>query len=225
MFGCFRSIGCLFVLIALAVLGWFNRGQLRDIYSRVSGKPSSAETTVVRDAAGVGWQPLSNESAERGRRAVESLSRRSGPVYANLTPSEAASYIFLAATKQLPESAKDISASVERDRLNVRANVALSDFGGGKVLGPLALLGDRDTVQLGGSINVIRPGLGEFVVHDVRFGKFPVPAGLIPRLIAQIRRGDRPPEVADNALPMKLPGYIGDVRIANGRITVYKSTP
>lgn len=223
MFGCFRSIGCLVVLIALAVLGWFNRDQLRGLYSRISGDSPAAEAAIVRDGA---WQPLSNGSAERGRRAVESLSRRSGPVFANLTPSEAASYIFLASTKTLPESAEDISASVTGDRLYVRANVALADFGGGKALGPLAaLLGDRDTIQLGGSINVIRPGLGEFVVQQVKLGKFPVPSKIIPRLIGQISKADRPPEIAANALPMKLPAYIGDVRIANGRITVYKNSP
>jgi len=223
MFGCFRSIGCLVLLVALAILGWFNRDQLRGLYSRVSGDSSSAETAVVRDG---GWQSLSSGSADRGRRAIESLSRGSGPVFANLTPSEAASYIFLAATKQLPESAEDISATVIDDRLYIRANVALADFGGGKALGPLAaMLGDRDTVQLGGTINVIRPGLGEFVVRDVKLGRFPVPSGVIPRLVGQIRRQERPPEVASNALPMKLPEYIGDVRISNGRITVYKNKP
>ncbi|MEO5579127.1 MAG: hypothetical protein ABIR58_00600 [Gemmatimonadaceae bacterium] len=223
MFGCFRSIGCLIVLIALAVLGWFNRDQLRGLYSRFSNDAQPAETTMVRDG---GWQPLSDAGAERGRRAVESLSRRSGPVFANLTPSEAASYIFLAATKQLPESAKDISASVIDEKLFVRANVALADFGGGRTLGPLAaVLGDRDTIQLGGTINVIRPGLGEFVIEDVKIGKFPIPSAIIPRLVGQIRKAERPPEVASNALPMKLPQYIGDVRISKGRITVYKNTP
>lgn len=222
MFGCFRSIGCLVVLIALAILGWFNRDQLRGVYARISGDSPAAEATIVRDG---GWQPLSNASAEKGRRAVESLSRRSGPAFANLSPSEAASYIFLAATKTLPESAEDISASVIDEKLYVRANVALADFGGGKALGPLAaLLGDRDTIQLGGTIRVIRSGLGEFVVQDVRIGKFPVPSAVIPRLIGQIRKADRPAEVASNALPMKLPDYIGDVRISNGRITVYKNS-
>lgn len=222
MFGCIRSIGCLVLLFFLAIVGWFNRDKVSALYSRVSGDRPAAEETIVRDG---GWQPLSAANAERGRRSVESLSARSGPVFANLTPSEAASYIFLASTKQLPESAKDISASVIDNKLYVRANVALADFGGGKALGPLAsLLGDRDTVQLGGTINVIRPGLGEFVVEDVKLGRFPVPASVVPRLIGQMRKADRPPEVARNALPMKLPEYIGDVRISKGRITVYKNT-
>jgi hypothetical protein len=142
-----------------------------------------------------------------------------------LTAGEASSYIFLAVAKQLPASSEDITSSVRNDRLYVRANVALKDFGGSKVLGPLgALLGERDTVQLGGSINVLRPGMGEFQVKDIKFGSFPVPDAIIPRLVKRIRKGEMPAGLAENALPMPLPSYVGDVRIANGRITVYKST-
>jgi hypothetical protein len=71
---------------------------------------------------------------------------------------------------------------------------------------------------------VLSPGSGEFQVKDVRVGSFPVPAAIIPRLVRRIRKGTMPPGIADNALPMKMPAYIGDVRISNGRITVYKTT-
>jgi hypothetical protein len=86
------------------------------------------------------------------------------------------------------------------------------------------LLGERDTVQLGGTINVLNPGNGEFQVKDVRVGSFAVPDAIIPRLVRRIRKGAMPTGISDNALPIKLPTYIGDVRIANGRITVYKAT-
>ncbi|MDQ3242604.1 MAG: hypothetical protein M3Q09_02620 [Gemmatimonadota bacterium] len=224
MFGCIRRLGCLAILIVIGVFAWFNRDQLRPMYDRVRGTTTPRDSVVVRAAGG--WEPLSAEKATRGQRALESLSRRSGPVFANLTPAEAASYIFLAVARQLPASSQDISASVVGDRLYVRANVALADFGGGEVLGALgALLGDRDTVQLGGTINVLRQGVGEFQVKDVKLGKFPVPGAIIPRLISRIRRGEMPAGISANALPMKLPTYIGDVRIANGRITVYKASP
>ena len=127
--------------------------------------------------------------------------------------------------KQLPASSEDITSTIKNDRLYVRANVALKDFGGSKILGPLGgLLGERDTVQLGGTINVLRPGDGEFQVKDVKIGSFPVPDAIIPRLVKRIRKGTMPLGIADNALPMKLPTYIGEVRIANGRITVFKAT-
>jgi hypothetical protein len=163
----------------------------------------------------------------KGQRAVESIGKRSGPVFANLSASEAASYIFLAASKgQLPPSADSISSSIIGDRLYVRTMLALNELGAKKVLGPLAsMLSERDTVVLGGTMKVIRPGLGQFLVEDVKIGALKIPSPLISGLVAQMRRGVIPTGVAQNGFPMSLPDYISDIRIANGRITVYKNTP
>jgi hypothetical protein len=214
MFGCLRKLGCL-VLVAVILAGaWY-------WYARV---PSSSRKTSVAGAPGE-WQPLSSANAERGRRAVESLGARSGPVYANLSASDAASFIFLSAARQLPPSAQNVSAAIIGDKLYVRGFVSIKELGGAAVVGPMAgLLGDRDTLQLGGTINVIRPGLGQFHVRDVKFGKLDIPSVIIPKLIARIRRGQMPPGISDDAFPMPLPEYISDVRIADGRITVYKNT-
>ena len=226
MFGCLRRLGCLVFLLIIAVIAWFNRDRLEAIYRRYAGDhpPSDSATAAAPTVVG-GWEALTGDKASRGQAAVQSLSTPRGPAFVNLSPGEAASYIFLSVAKQLPASSEDITSSVKNDRLYVRANVALKDFGGAKVLGPLgALLGERDTVQLGGTINVLRPGTGEFQVKDIKFGSFPVPDAVIPRLVKRIRKGEMPEGIAENALPMPLPSYIGDVRIANGRITVYKST-
>jgi hypothetical protein len=87
------------------------------------------------------------------------------------------------------------------------------------------MLGDRDTVQLGGIIHVIRPTVGEFQVQDLKIGSLAVPSALVPKLISRMRKGTMPEGISPNGLPMKLPGYIGDVRITNGRIVVYKNVP
>jgi len=226
MFGCFRRLGCLVFLLIIAVLAWFNRDRLETIYRRYAGDHPPRDSASVATGVSGGWEALTSDKANRGQAAVQSLSAPGGPAFVNLSAGEAASYIFLAVAKQLPASSEDITSSIRNDRLYVRANVALKDFGGSAVLGPLAgLLGDRDTLQLGGTIDVLRPGMGEFQVKDVRFGSFPVPDAIIPRLVRRIRKGEMPEGLANNALPMPLPSYIGDVRIANGRITVYKSTP
>lgn len=225
MFGCFRRLGCLVFFLIIGVVAWFNRGKLEDTYRRYAGNGVSASSGNAPTATG-GWEPLTGDKAERGRRQVESLSRRTGPVFANLSAGEAASYIFLEAAKQLPTSSGNITSSVKNDRLYVRANVDLKDFGGASVLGPLAgMLGSRDTIQLGGTIHVLRPGVGEFQVQDVKVGSFGIPSPLIPKIIERIRKGTMPEGIASNALPMKLPNYIGDVRITNGRIVVYKNLP
>lgn len=216
MFGCLRRLGCLVILLLIAAGIWF-------WYARVppSHGPTGAATATR------GWEPLSQAHAERGEKAIASLGQRSGPVFADLTASEAASYILFAASRQaLPPSAQNASAAILGDRLSVRANIVLSDLGGKKVLGPLAsLLSDRDSIQLGGTMNVIRPGLGQFVVQDVRIGSLPIPSPLVPRLVAELRRGAVPEGVAQNGFPMPLPSYISDIRIANGHITIYKNTP
>lgn len=212
MFGCLRKLGCLVILLIAAAAVWY-------WYARVpspAGKRTSAAATQV-------WEPLSEPNAVAGGRVVASLSQRSGPVFANLTPSQAASYIFLVAAKQLPPSARNIEASAVDNLLRVRAEVALRDLGGSAVLGPLAsLLGDRDTVEFGGTIQVLRPGQGEFVIQEMRIGQAPIPSLLIPRLVSRFRKSTVE-GLSDRGLPMKMPPFISDVRIQNGKITLYKS--
>jgi hypothetical protein len=74
-------------------------------------------------------------------------------------------------------------------------------------------------------MSVIHPGLGQFVVQDVKIGSLPIPSPLVPRLVQEIRKGPMPAGIAQNGFPMPLPSYISDIRIANGRITIYKNTP
>jgi hypothetical protein len=219
MKGFFRRIGCLILVIAIVGIWYW--------YARVE-TPSGATTTATAGgtatSVNTGWQPLTAADAERGRVAVQSLGRQSGPVFANLTPAEAASYIFLVVAKQLPPSAKNAEAEIVGDRLYVRSEVELKDFGGSKALGPLGmLLGERDSVRLGGTINMLKPGLGEFLVQEVKLGRLDVPTSLIPRLLTQMKRGKQVEGVSQNGLPMVMPAYISDVRISNGKITLYKS--
>jgi hypothetical protein len=44
-------------------------------------------------------------------------------------------------------------------------------------------------------------------------------------LLRQIRRGSMPPGVSESGLPFVVPTYVGDARVANGKITLYKTTP
>jgi hypothetical protein len=218
MKGCLKRAGCLVVIILLVAVWYF--------YARVENPTTTTTAATASTATSVssGWHPLTDADAERGRLAVQSLERQSGPVFANLTPAEAASYIFLVLAKQLPPSAKNAEASITGDRLYVRSDVELKDFGGAKSLGPIGMiLGDRDSVRLGGTINMLRPGLAEFLVQEVKLGKIDVPSGLIPRLLTQMKKGKTVEGISQNGLPMVMPPYISDVRISNGKITLYKS--
>lgn len=221
MKGCFRRLGCLVLIIAIVAIWYW--------YARVEtpAAATNSSTDAVTGAANVntGWKPLTAADAQRGRVAVEALAQRSGPVFANLSPAEAASYIFLVVAKQLPPSARNAEASIAGDRLYVRSEVDMKDFGGAGQLGTLGmLLGSRDSVLLGGTIHMLKPGLAEFQVKEVKLGRLQVPQALIPRLIAQMTRGKRKVEgVSETGLPMVMPAYISDVRISDGKITLYKS--
>jgi hypothetical protein len=218
MKGCLKRAGCLVIIILLvAVWYWYARVEKPAAIT----PPTSAASTAT--SVKTGWQPLTAADAERGRAKVQSLEPQSGPVFANLTPAEVASYIFMLVAKQLPPSAKNAEASIVGDRLYVRSEVDLKDFGGAKSLGPVGmLLGERDSVRFGGTINMLRPGLGEFLVQEVKLGRIEVPTALIPRLLSQMKKGKAVEGISQNGLPMVMPPYISDVRISNGRITLYK---
>jgi hypothetical protein len=47
---------------------------------------------------------------------------------------------------------------------------------------------------------------------------------MIPRLLRRVARGSRPPGLADDGLPLEVPAFVADVRIGQGRVTLYKST-
>jgi hypothetical protein len=217
MKGCFRGLLFIIVVGLLAGLWYF--------YARVERAPSTSTSAGPASSVNTStWQPLSDADATQGRLAVESLGRQSGPVFANLTAAQAASYIFLVVARQLPPSARNAEAAILNDRLYVRSEIDLNELGGSGALGPIGMvLGQRDSVRLGGSIRMLRPGLGEFLVQDVKLGKLDVPQALIPRLLAQMKKGRDVPGISTNGLPMVMPAYISDVRISNGRITLYKS--
>jgi hypothetical protein len=111
------------------------------------------------------------------------------------------------------------------DALYVRAVLPVREIAGTGVLGPLGgLLNDRERLTLGGSFRVIRPGQSEFAVREIKLRDIKVPTGAIPRLVRQISRGNRPDGIAPNALAVTTPRSLADVRIADGRVTLYKTT-
>jgi hypothetical protein len=154
------------------------------------------------------------------------LSQPTGPVFGNLSSGDVASYIYQSLAKQLPPSADSIQAAVIGDRLYIRASVRLQDLGGTSSLGPLAgMLGEREEMQFGGTFHIVRPQLAEYEVKDIKIRDLSLPTTMIPRVLRQTERGSRPEGLSPDGLPIVVPAYLGDVRIANGRVTLYKTTP
>jgi len=213
--GCIARLGCLFVLACAAVVGWFTRDRwLPERY-----RPHAAATTNAPT-----WERLSDGGAERTRAALDKLSQPRGPVFQTLSGADVASYVFRALASKLPASADSVRAMVAGDKISMRAVVNLSDLGGSGALGPLAgMLGSREPVQLTGTLRVVKPGTGEFQVQQAKVGAISIPQSMISTLVKRFDRGARPAGTGANALPLPLPAYIGDIRVANGKITLYKN--
>lgn len=223
MFGCLRRLGCLLVIV-LAVAAYLGRDYLRPVARFTNDHLVRHDAAPPADTLAT-WQPIDQPSAARGERAVRALAERRGPVYVNVRPGEIASYAFLSLADALPAALRDAQTSVVGDRVYLRSLVAPGDFAG--ILGPAvrSLVHERDTLRLGGTFDVLRPGLAQFRVRDVQIGAVPIPAALVPRVVARFRQGPTPAGVARDAIPVPLPSYIGDVRVGRGRITLYKATP
>jgi hypothetical protein len=214
---CLGRFGCVLLVVVLAVLLWFTRGYwLRYL-------PGSHGTAAVTEQL---WEPLTPEAAARGKRAIDAMSARSGPAYTNLKGAEVASYIFERAGVSLPAASDSAQAAVIDDVLYVRAIVPMKEVAASGALGPLGgFLNDREPLTLGGTFHVIRPGLSEFQIREVKLRDFKVPSQIIPRLVKQLNRSPRPDGVSDAGIPVKTPPSLVDVRIADHRVTLYRATP
>jgi hypothetical protein len=169
------------------------------------------------------WQAATPAGAARARSVIERLGSRNGPVYGNVEAGDLTAFIIQQLSHQLPESARNVEAMVSEDQLLVRCSLDPNDLGDLSQLGPLSkMLGDRENVQFGGTLDIVKLGLGEYRVQSFRVHDFSIPSQMIPRLIKSYSKGTRPPGIADNGLPLITPVHIGDVRIKDGQITLYK---
>ena len=146
-------------------------------------------------------------AAARARRTIESLGRRSGPVFVNLAPGDLASYFYIALAQQLPPSADSIEADDDRQS-DVRPRGDLTRRLQGGRRARTAGRPRRDARAAPDGRNVRdRPARASRSSSSKTLGSasLPIPRGAIPKLLRQIRRGTMPPGVAENGLPFVVP--------------------
>ncbi|HET9425985.1 MAG TPA: hypothetical protein VFO55_11475 [Gemmatimonadaceae bacterium] len=241
--GCLLRLGCLVILLICGAIAYLTRDQWIDKLPWRSAQTETRRTSDASDPSGPratpslpsgsgagaraaspdGWTPLSQAGAQRTRDALRSLSTPRGPVFVTLSGSDVASYIFLQVAKQMPASTDSFVARVDNDRIRLRARMKTSELGGaaGGMIG--ALMGERERVEMAGTLHVIGPSQAEFRVSDVRVRDLGLPDALVTRMIRPLVRGPRPAGLDDNGLPISIPSYVGDLRVSNGRITLYKN--
>jgi len=218
MFGCLGRLGCLLLLAVLAVGGWFTKPWW---YPRVR-----ALVVAEAPAASLTWKPISPEAASRGSRAAERMAEKTGPVYADLTPAEFAAWQLEPAMKIFGASAANPEATVHGDTLLLRANVSVAELGDPKQLGPLAsMLDGRQPVLIGGRLSMARPGVLALQVTQMSVKELRLPGRLVEKIVQRISVTQRGDSVPANAIALRVGRHIADVRVAGGKVVLYKAVP
>jgi hypothetical protein len=115
---------------------------------------------------------------------------------------------------------------VHGDTLFVRANVALTELGDPKSLGPLAgMLDGRQPVVIGGRLDMAQPGLMAFHVTQLTVNELRLPAKVIEKIVQRISVRSRTDRLAQGAVSLPVPVSIADVRITKGHVVLYKAVP
>lgn len=218
MFSLIRRIGCGILLLVLGAALWHFRDRWMPKAKEI------IETVRLPDAGAQGWEPLTRAGAQRTAERVQRLNRPTGPAYVNVAAADFAAYILGAALTRLPDGDGRPEALVDEGLLYLRTQIRLADLGGAEALGPLSsVLADAEPLMIGGRLEAVRAGLAQYRLTEVALRDVKVPEAAVRRLVTRWGPPKRPAGVVRDALPIELPSYIADLRLVNGRVTLYKT--
>jgi hypothetical protein len=212
--GCFKNffatVGCVTLMVALAVVGWLYRDQVGGIYRSIVGADRSANggpsTMGVPSSAAL-------RSAEEKEAAV---ARRTGPGYVRLDADEVASLIQDRIATEAERALDSLRVVLAEDRLTLEAQVLLDVFTP-DLLGPLAeLLGSRQPLHASGGIVVEEPGVVAWRVDEFVIREFPFPPSAIPKLVNRLTG------LTSGAFMIPVPSTIGEVHVNAQGVTFYR---
>lgn len=216
-------IGCLFRTVTFAALVGGAAWYFRDAWTpAVFGREAAPS---ARPAAQ--WVSVGDTSASRALKAAQALGRRGGPAFVTVAGEDAAALALRDLRGRLPSGLTDVEVRVRGDTVDLRAVVRPADFGGREVLGPVyGMLPERDTITIAGGLEGLAPGVGQFRVFGIRFRDLPLPPKAVAPLLRQLTRGQpRPDGLSADAFPVPLPADVGDVRVRNGSVVLYRAQP
>lgn len=216
MFGCIGRIGCGLLLLILGAVGW----AYRDTWV-----PKVKELIAARGpAASAEWAPVNGDGASRAESRIATLGKPKGPTSVTVTAAEFAAYVLAPSLPLIAQADSVPQALIEGDTLFLRTRIRLADLGGKGSLGPLAqLFNESEPLLIGGRVETVRAGLGQFRFSRVALREIRVPVAGVSRLIARWSSAARPTGVASDALPIILPVFVTDVKITKGRVTLSRA--
>lgn len=210
MMGCLRRVGCLLVLVAAGIVAWLSR----DLWwERVTGTPPRAH---------IEWSGPTRDSAAMADR----LARSRNAAWVSLEPGELATMLEAAMGRVLLEP----QVAIAGDEVHVRARLALAEVPTSGALGPFAkLLSGEPRIELAGRPSMAGRGAASIVVTDLRVGGVEVPGAARAALVRQLQRRRTEQgagaESREGEIRFSVPTWLGDLRVANGKLTVYKDRP
>ena len=264
--GCLTKIGCVVVLAAgLAAGAWLYGDRLPAIAGKaarragteavdlaIKARFDSAEAAKrlerraterrARDRAAdsaLGWVEVVVRPPKATRNPLAPLMRSRGRATVSLTAREMAA--LLAPIRQgLPASASTLSLALSDAALLLRVDLARSDFAGDAALRQLlgiTLVG-RDTLDLRGNVELVRPGLAQFRVDGLSVEGFEIPPRFVPAIVSALRGRLIPGgsasapstdtsmvRLAPEALPIPVPKVVREIRLAERRLVFTRDTP
>lgn len=203
----FRLVGCLGIVLLLG-LGWLYRDRLlREGRRLLEGGPSVS----AGDATGrPGYRALRTARAK-----LDSL-HGSGPDSVVLTPAEVASLVGNGLDSTLRRQLDSLQVQLLDGEIALRARLRTARLPR-EAVGPLSIaLRDTEPIEAAGPIRLVEPGRGEWQVRSLRIRDVPIPADLVPGLIA--RTLGRPRR---QALPVAVPPGVAEIRVRPDGATLY----
>ncbi|MGV3708321.1 MAG: hypothetical protein ACO1Q7_05725 [Gemmatimonas sp.] len=223
---CLSKIGCLTVVVIAGVGGWWLYGGKMPATFATAGRATFGGGTAQDSATGpIAWATM-RDATVRSRETIASLNSTTGPAYITLGAGDLAGFLADGFEQVLPQAASDVQVAIVDDVLRVRSEVPLRQLGG-KALPEFVtdMLSARDTVEMAGRLEMIRPGLAQMRVQEVIVRGIPLPPRVVPPLLNALRKSTPASDaISDNAIAFPLPKTVSDVRVSRGRVTLYKST-
>jgi hypothetical protein len=220
MFGCLGRLGCLLVLLVAGAIGWLTKDSwYPKVRERFFGHPAAVVSTAK-------WEKLTPEGAARARLSVAKLSNKNGPVYVDVAVGDLAAYALDPALREMSHDSVGAEAMARDDRLYVRAMVDIGSLVDAKALGPLeSVVRGKQEITVRGRLEVVSPGHAQFRVDQLALKELKLPQTLVNQIIDHVQEKERTKATPPDAIPVRVPMELADVRVAKGHVVLYKSVP
>ena len=76
-----------------------------------------------------------------------------------------------------------------------------------------------------GRLEIVSPGHAQFRVDRISLKDLDLPGPLVENIIGRVRTKERTASTPKDAIPVRVPMELADVRIAKGHVVLYKSVP